>query len=73
MYHCVLIGNVLFFFRYFVGFLKDVTGDYAASFYVLGLCMLLSGSVLLLEPVARRYERKPITDAEEDKDLSKKL
>lgn len=48
--------EMLIFLRDVVGYLRDVTGSHQASFFTIGVLMVMSGAVLWLEPCARRYQ-----------------
>lgn len=39
-----------------LGFLRDMTGSFHASFYLMGTTLIISGAILFLEPVCRRME-----------------
>lgn len=45
-------------FRCSAGFLYDYTQTYDCSFYLAGLCYLLSSVSLFLEPLAQRWKAK---------------
>ena len=44
----------------FSGFLRDFTGSFNASFYLMGATLILSGSILFLEPFCRKIEIRKI-------------
>lgn len=39
-----------------LGYLRDVTGSFHASFYLMGITLIISGAILFLEPFCRRME-----------------
>nr|XP_022339928.1 monocarboxylate transporter 12-like isoform X2 [Crassostrea virginica] len=39
-----------------LGFLRDITGSFNASFYLMGITCIISGSILCFEPVCRKIE-----------------
>lgn len=39
-----------------LGFLRDMTGSFHASFYLMGTTLIISGAILFLEPLCRRME-----------------
>ena len=56
---------------YIVGMMRDHTGSYSLSFWLCGVLMVLAGSVILLEPCARRLDRKRgllLQEREEEKE-----
>lgn len=44
--------------RCFAGFLYDYTQTYDCSFYLAGVCYLLSSVSLFLEPLAQRWQAR---------------
>ena len=44
----------------FSGFLRDFTGSFNASFYLMGATLIISGSILFLEPFCRKIEIRKI-------------
>nr|XP_022339925.1 monocarboxylate transporter 12-like [Crassostrea virginica] len=43
-----------------LGFLRDFTGSFNASFYLMGTTLIISGSILFLEPFCRKIEIRKI-------------
>ncbi|XP_078312312.1 monocarboxylate transporter 13-like isoform X3 [Crassostrea virginica] len=41
-----------------LGFLRDITGSFNASFYLMGITCIISGSILCFEPVCRKIEMR---------------
>lgn len=39
-----------------LGFLRDITGSFHATFYLMGTTLIISGAILFLEPICRRIE-----------------
>ena len=53
-----------------LGFLYDYTQTYDCSFYLAGVCYLLSSVSLFLEPVARRWQSRKTRREARDVDTS---
>ncbi|XP_070213278.1 monocarboxylate transporter 5-like isoform X3 [Littorina saxatilis] len=47
-----------------IGHLRDVTGNYHASYYVMSACGLMCSAILMLTPLATRHEKRTLHETQ---------
>ncbi|XP_062616851.1 monocarboxylate transporter 13-like [Saccostrea cucullata] len=52
-----------------LGYLRDISGSFYASFYVMGSTLIMSGTILFLEPLCRKLEKRRIDSKNIEQDV----